>query len=283
MRHEMMRWIASGLLVAGSATSSIATKAPLSISRLDCGTFEVKDYDSYFSDTFDYPTGPRRMVVSCYLIHWGQKYMLWDTGLPASYKGRKVDRGDAVYSLRLTIPEQLARLGLKPSDIDIVAISHRHGDHTGQSRRLPECPAVIGQKDFEDTAGPNDPFGPWRNEPEKITLAAADVDIFGDGRVIALRTPGHTPGHLSLLVKLSSGVVMLSGDLYHAAIARATRGLPSFNASRADTLASMDRFERIARHFHAKVIIQHEPKDVAKLPPFRCGSVVRARLLTPCA
>lgn len=264
----LKNWIVGGLLLAGLAPAGVAKAPLLTLARLDCGTLRVKDFNSYYSDTFDYPSGPRQMVVSCYLIHWSDKYLLWDTGFPASFKGQSIDRGEAIVSLRLSIADQLAMLGLKPADIDVVAISHRHGDHSGQAAEFPKARLVVGKREFEETDGPNDPFKPWRGEVKNVALGNGDVDIFGDGRVMALRSPGHTPGHMSLLVKLSSGAVILSGDLYHAAIARSTRGMPSGNTSRADTLASMDRIERIARHFHAKVIIPHEPADVAKLPPF---------------
>ena len=73
---------------------------------------------------------------------------------------------------------------------------------------------------------------------------------------------------MSLLVKLASGNILLTGDLYHATEARSLKGVPPFNSSRAETLASMDRFERLARHYNARVIIQHEPRDIAKLPAF---------------
>ena len=61
-----------------------------------------------------------------------------------------------------------------------------------------------------------------------------------------LAMPGHTPGHSALLVRLASGPVLLSGDQYHFTEAVKNRGVPSFNTDRADTLASHDRFERIA-------------------------------------
>lgn len=83
-----------------------------------------------------------------------------------------------------------------------------------------------------------------------------------------LAMPGHTPGHAALLVRLASGAVLLSGDQYHFTEAVANRGVPAFNHDRADTLASHDRFEAIARNVGARVIIQHEPADVAKLPAF---------------
>ena len=92
--------------------------------------------------------------------------------------------------------------------------------------------------------------------------------MFGDKSVVMLDMPGHTPGHKVLLVRLKSGPVLLSGDLYHATEQVANRGVPSFNTNRADTLASFDRFQAIARNLGAKVIIQHEPADIAKLPAF---------------
>jgi glyoxylase-like metal-dependent hydrolase (beta-lactamase superfamily II) len=83
-----------------------------------------------------------------------------------------------------------------------------------------------------------------------------------------LDLPGHTPGHYALLVRLASGPVLLSGDLYHFTEQVANRGVPPFNHDRADTLASMDRYDRIAKNLKAKTIIQHEPADIIKLPPF---------------
>ena len=79
------------------------------------------------------------------------------------------------------------------------------------------------------------------------------MDIFGDGSVVALHLPGHTPDHLALLVKLASGPVLLSGDLYHSREAREKRGVPPFNTSRDQTLQSMDKFEKLAKDTGAKV------------------------------
>lgn len=265
----MKAWIAlAALMLAAPAAADVATGPTITLARLDCGTIAVKDFNAFFSDTLEYAPGPRRIVASCYLIKRFDKYLLWDTGYPASFKGRSVDRGETVASLRVTIPEQLAELGLKPSDISVVGISHMHRDHTGQAADFPNARLVVGKADFELTAGPDDPFKPWRGDKASLTLATGDVDIFGDGSVIALHMPGHTPNHLSLLVKLASGPVLLTGDLYHAREARILKGVPPFNTSRADTLASMDRFERLAKQLKAKVIIQHEPKDVALLPAF---------------
>ena len=259
--------LALGVPSGASAQPQAATR--LSIVRLDCGSATIKDFDAFFSDTHDYPVGPRDITDSCYIIRHGSDILLWDTGFPAAIKGKPNDMGPLVARLDRTIPEQLAEIGLKPGDITIVGISHMHGDHTGQAADFPNATLLIGKKDLEASDGAKDPFRPWRVAAAKVqTMDGTDVDVFGDGRVIALNLPGHTPGHMALLVKLASGNVLLSGDLYHSTMARQMKGVPPFNTSRAETLASIDRFEKLAKSYHAKVIIQHEPADIAKLPAF---------------
>src|SRR6516164_9204141 len=61
-----------------------------------------------------------------------------------------------------------------------------------------------------------------------------DKDVFGDGSVIVLNTPGHTPGHHSLLVKLPQmGAVIIAGDAAHFRENYDSDGVPWFNYDRA--------------------------------------------------
>jgi glyoxylase-like metal-dependent hydrolase (beta-lactamase superfamily II) len=84
-----------------------------------------------------------------------------------------------------------------------------------------------------------------------------------------LNTPGHTPGHHSLLVKLrEKGNVLLTGDLAHFHENYETNGVPWFNYSRSETLASLDRFKKLAANLKASVIMQHDARDISKLPAF---------------
>ncbi len=252
-----------------AANEAAPQAAELSLTRLDCGTATIKNFDAFFSDRPGlYEKAAREITDSCYLIRHGNQAMVWDTGLSAELKGKPRDMGDMVARVDRTLAEQLAQLGLKPEDVDIVGISHLHPDHTGQAAQFANAALLIGKGDFDQTAGKDDPFGPWRGAGEKVTAVTADHDVFGDGSVLAVHLPGHTPDHLALLVKLASGPVLLSGDLYHSLDARAKRGVPPFNTSRPQTLASMDRFEKLAKETAAKVIIQHEPRDIAKLPAF---------------
>ena len=251
------------------------TAAPLKLWRLDCGEVLFKQYGAFFSDTHQYPPGPKKLVDSCYLIQRGNEYLLWDTGLPGELKGNPVDLPQMGLSLRSTVVEQLAQLGIKPEQVGRVGISHWHFDHVGQAASFPNARLLIGKEDaamLRQTPPPDKDaaraLAHWLSGSGKIEEIGRDHDVFGDGSVTMLSTPGHTPGHHALLVRLPSGPVLLSGDQYHFIEQVKNRGVPPFNDNRADTLASMDRFDRIAGNLKAKVVIQHEPAHVAKLPAF---------------
>ena len=270
------------LIAAALAVTPAGSQAPrnptVELWRLDCGDFIMKRFGAWFSDTFQYPEGARPLVGSCYLIRHGDKYLLWDAGLSDGLIGSPIDNADQRMSLKRSVLDQLKQIGVTPAQINFLGISHFHADHTGQARHFPNAKLVIGKADFDllkTEQGGGEFFkqtqrdlARWLTGGGAVTAAQGDVDIFRDGRVMMLALPGHTPGHSALLVRLASGPVLLSGDQYHFTEAVKNRGVPSFNMNRADTLASHDRFDRIAANLKAKVIIQHEPADVAKLPAF---------------
>jgi glyoxylase-like metal-dependent hydrolase (beta-lactamase superfamily II) len=260
MRNWLLSAVALGLVAPAAA------QAPaVHLWRLDCGTIQVSDFD-VFSDTYLYPGKPKLLTASCYLIRHGDKYMLWDTGVAGPEK-------EWVFTITLKerVTDQLKRINVAPGDIDYVGISHYHDDHTGQAADFPGATLLMGSGDWEvvksrpETAAR---FTPWISGGSKVDPVSRDKDVFGDQSVVILDMPGHTPGHKALLVRLKSGPVLLTGDLYHATEQVTNRGVPSFNTNRADTLASFDRFQAIAKNLGAKVIIQHEPADIAKLPAF---------------
>jgi N-acyl homoserine lactone hydrolase len=265
-----MKRIAMGLLLAsmaaGAASAQIAAAAPaLQLSRLDCGSIHVSDFD-VFSDTYLYPGQPKQLTASCNLVRHENQYLLWDTGVAGPAK-------EWVFTIALKerVTDQLKRIGLSPDKINYVGISHYHDDHTGQAADFPNATLLIGTGDWEAIKGRPETaarFTPWISGGAKVDAIGRDKDVFGDQSVVVLDMPGHTPGHKSVLVRLKSGPVLLTGDLYHATEQVANRGVPSFNTNRADTLASFDRFQAIAKNLGAKVIIQHEWADVGKLPAF---------------
>lgn len=247
---------------------------PLKIMRLDCGTFFANDLDG-FSDTGSMKGVTKPLTGSCYLIRHGEDYLLWDAGIAASAKGKPLDTKAAFdFTLKATLVEQLGALGIRPEQIGRVGVSHHHFDHTGQAASFPQATLLIGKGDLDALrAGAPDtdakPLAHWVSGPGKVEAVSGDKDVFGDGRVVMLDLPGHTPGHHGLLVRLGGGrTLLLTGDLAHFRENYDGNGVPRFNTDRADTLASLDRFKKIAGVEGAIVIVQHDARDVGKLPPF---------------
>ena len=274
--HRFTRWLLAPALLATLLGAAPPPAARVQLWRLDCGSFVIKQYGAFFSDTFQYPAGPKNIVGSCYLVRNGDRFLLWDTGLTDELIGRGLDSAAQTLSLRRSIVDQLREIGVRPEQIELIGISHWHFDHTGQARRFPGAKLLIGKGDLDHLRnrgpGVNDAaagaMAHWLTGGGQVDALTGDKDVFGDGRVVMLDTPGHTPGHNALLVRLVSGPVLLTGDIYHFTEQVANRGVPPFNHDRADSLASMDRFDRIEKNLGAKVIIQHEPADIAKLPAF---------------
>lgn len=267
----MKKMLGAILLLTASAGAISQTRSqapePLQLWRLDCGTIDV-DLAS-FSDTGLYAGERRTLACSCYLLKNGDQYLLWDTGLDGSLAGKPKDENGSL--LKQRIVPQLEQIGVEPDMISFVGISHYHYDHTGQAADFPLATLLIGKEDLKVVRSREDlssRFSPWLTGSDKVVEVVGDKDVFGDGRVTMLALPGHTPGHAALLVRLASGPVLLSGDQYHFEEQIANRGVPTFNTSRADTLASHDRFDRLAKNHGAQVIIQHDPRDIPKLPAF---------------
>jgi N-acyl homoserine lactone hydrolase len=255
-----------------AATSASAQgAAELSLTRFDCGKTTTLNDVSRFSDVMAFKGLNIQLTFSCYLVKHGNDYLVWDTGNPAA-----TGASPAPTAPKTSLVEQLAQLHLTPEQITFVGISHYHGDHVGQVASFPQATLLIGKGDWEvlndpkPSAGVNPAnFAHWISGGGKVEPLPGDKDVFGDGSVIMLNTPGHTPGHHSLLVKLKDkGNVLITGDLAHFHENYDSNGVPTFNTSRAETLASLDRFKQLAKNLNATVIIQHDARDIEKLPVF---------------
>jgi glyoxylase-like metal-dependent hydrolase (beta-lactamase superfamily II) len=259
------------LIVLGAALGSgvLHAQAPaeVTLTRLECGTNAAPtDVGLRFSDVFAFSGLQVQLTFSCYLIRHGNEYMIWDTGNPAT---------GSPTSPKTNLVDLLAQLKVTPAQVKYVGISHMHADHTGQARLFPQATLLIGKGDWDVLTDPKaasaapSPFASWIGGGSKVEPLTGDRDVFGDGSVLILNTPGHTPGHHSLLVRLKEmGNVLVTGDLTHFHENYDSNGVPTFNTDRAATLASLARFKAIAANLKATVIIQHDARDVSKLPAF---------------
>lgn len=263
-----MRRFLPALVIASAFTAlsaSAQTAAQVTLTRLDCGN-GFND-QRRFSDTFAYSEPRVPFTFSCYVIRHGDDYMVWDTGYAP---------GSNPSAPTVSLAEQLAKLDIKPEQVKYVGISHFHADHTGQLGVVPGATLLIGDREWSALTAPNPMAGAnvagfthWISGGGKVEPQAADKDVFGDGTVTILRTPGHTPGHQSLLVRLKDkGPVLLSGDAAHFHENYENDGVPGFNYDRSETIASLERLKQIQKNLKATVIIQHDPRDIGKLPAF---------------
>jgi glyoxylase-like metal-dependent hydrolase (beta-lactamase superfamily II) len=212
------------------------------------------------------------MAENCYLMHHTQGWLLWDTGVTDAIAA--MPNGDAPSDPRAihwyrpkTLAAELNAVGVKPSDIKYLAISHTHPDHVGNDEMFPQAMLLVQKAEYE---WPN-PLGVGRFKPEHpVKKLEGDHDVFGDGSVTILSTPGHTPGHQSLLVKLQeTGAIVLSGDAVHFKSNWDNRRVPSINTDKESTATSMERIAGVMAKEKAQLWINHDKaqRDTLKMAP----------------
>jgi len=232
----------------------------------DCGSLRLEDVSPFGLSNDETPV--RELFVPCYLIeHQGDEVrrLLFDAGLPAGLAGRgdvELEPGLIVHYER-ALEDQLAELDITPSDIDYLAFSHLHFDHVGSANRFTDSMLLIQapeyQAGFVEKSEIYQPDLYLGLDDAPRRLLEGDHDVFGDGKVRLLSTPGHTPGHQSLLVRLDDpGPVVLSGDLYHFRESRALRRMPVFNTDAEETLRSMDKIDALLEREGAVLWIEHD-------------------------
>ena len=217
---------------------------------------------------------------TCWLIKHGGDWLLWDTGVPETAlndpKGWSTLPKLIVYHLDKTLTDQLAEIGLKPTDISRVAISHTHGDHIGNMGLFSNSTILMQRAEYSwihSPDGPNDNVNQLMalarkllGTPKNLQLLDGDTDVFGDGSVTLVSTPGHTPGSQSLLVHLrKSGFIILSGDVVHLEQNFEKDIVPSLNTDKAASIASMEKVRQMIATYKAKLFINHDKTQTDKL------------------
>ncbi|MBN8964650.1 MAG: N-acyl homoserine lactonase family protein [Rhizobiales bacterium] len=211
-------------------------------------------------------------VDNCYLIKHAQGWFLWDTGIADAIADmpdgqRPPDPRATHWKRPKKLSAQLAELGLKPSDVKAMAVSHTHPDHIGNVEMFPQTMLYVQKAEYD---WPN-PLGVGRFKPEHpVTKLEGDHDVFGDGSIVLIATPGHTPGHQSLLVKLpKTGALLLSGDAVHFKSNWDNRGVPVNNTGQEQTRASMQKIADLLTKEKATLWINHDKaqRDTLKLSP----------------
>jgi len=242
-------------VVAGSARAGDVDRLYV----IDCGWAHAVD-QSLWSPGVNVGV-PIDFSDNCYLMHHtSEGYLLWDTGitdrLAGLPEGQSVQATGQTWHRTQTLVAALAALGIKPADVHYIGISHVHPDHIGNVEQFSQSTLIIQKAEWD--YGLTLPLKPFRPE-HKAQLIEGDKDLFGDGCLTILSTPGHTPGHQSLLVRLrKTGYVVLSGDAVHFESNWEHRRVPAFNIDKAQSAASMEKIARVMVDKHAQLWINHD-------------------------
>jgi len=250
-------------------------KPDLKLYTFSGGTVLVNNLELFSQDT-TYQGQTKEFANAFYVISHPKGTLMWDAGLPESLVALPepftAPGGAFTVSRKDSVVNQLQSIGMKINDIDYIALSHTHFDHSGHANKFKNATWLVQEIEYDSITSPTSQKTNTDNynaikELTNTQKLSGDHDVFGDGSVVIKSMPGHTPGHQVLYINLAEhGPLLLSGDLYHLYENRTHKRVPIFNFDVAQTLKSMEMFEAFAKEKNAKVYLQHQKEDFNKLP-----------------
>ncbi len=261
--------------VAENTAVEVDQKTEVKLYALDGGTVQVNQLGLFAQD--DTYEGQNAVFADAfYIIEHPKGTLMWDAGLPESLVGLPEPYTDPsgafTVSRKDSVETQLASIGMSIDDIDFLALSHTHFDHSGHAEKIKNATWLVQEAEYDFVMGDevkksNADVHNAVNDLTTVKKLQGDFDVFGDGRVLIKSMPGHTPGHQVLYVDLAEhGPLLLSGDLYHFYENRKHKRIPIFNYDVKQTLESMAKFEAFAVEKGAKVYLQHSKEDFESMP-----------------
>ncbi|MEP6691403.1 MAG: N-acyl homoserine lactonase family protein [Gemmatimonadaceae bacterium] len=264
-----------------AAPRGSASARPLRLYVMDCGTLRIADPSRFQLRKEE--LAELDLSVTCYLISHPRGTLMWDVGAVPDARwtptGRRVtyrvvlpDSQTRDVTVVKTLKSQLGAVGVSPSDVTYLALSHYHYDHTANANAFAHATWLVRQGERDTMFARVPPgvtlpatYARLRDRKTQI-LRSDDHDVFGDGTVVIKSAPGHTPGHQLLYVKLAqTGGILLSGDLYHYPEERVLDRVPTFEFSPEQTRASRVATEEFLKRTGAQLWIQHDLRANARL------------------
>jgi len=231
-------------------------------------------------DPGDHGGGTIFLPYFLYVIESPLGIVLFDCGAHPEFAGAGAVRHETTGSSKVAVgPDDglgtvLGRIGLTPSDVDLVVVSHLHYDHCGGLDQLTAADVYAGGAELEfataPDAGQRDAYSAAdfaSVAPERWRLTDAEHDLMGDDSLVIVPTPGHTPGHVALLVRLPRHTLLLAGDAAYEIATIRRRRLPGYLWDADSVLSSWQKLEDLERSEGAEIILSHEVQPGARVGP----------------
>jgi glyoxylase-like metal-dependent hydrolase (beta-lactamase superfamily II) len=266
---------------ATPVSSSEASAPPTSL-RLyvfDCGTMQT-NLERFRLEASEVATNV--LATPCFMVAHPRGTLMWDvgavpdadwmpTGSLVAHHLTLPDQSTRDLMLNKPLLAQLSEAGYQPSDITYIALSHYHWDHVANANAFANATWLVRpvERDAMFAEQPPVTMPQWYaklKDAKTVLIEGENHDVFGDGTVVIMSAPGHTPGHQILYLKLpQTGDVVLSGDLYHFKEARALKRVPTFDFDQALTPISREKAEAFLATSGAQLWIQHDSALIASL------------------
>jgi N-acyl homoserine lactone hydrolase len=276
----LTRGLAAAVLVLAChavASAQAPHKRPAAPSSLrlyifDCGIIHTQNATAYSLKKEEVAT--TEMAIPCIMIAHPKGTLMWDNGdIPDSAfppGGGPAKLG--VVTQEKPLLTQLAAVGYTPADITYLAMSHYHGDHVANANAFAGSIWLVRKLERDGmfasvplVRSPAENYNLLKNS-NTVIIDKDEYDVFGDGQVILKSTPGHTPGHQVMFLKLAkTGPIVLGGDLYHYPEERSLNRLPVAEFNRDQTAASRAELEVFLKKTGAQLWIQHDFVGNSKL------------------
>jgi N-acyl homoserine lactone hydrolase len=259
-------------LIALPALSQSKAKPPKTprLYVFDCGLLTMSA-PATFGFTKEEVGAKQPFAVPCYLVVHPKGTLMWDVGVIPDAQVNGSTQGISVVTK--TLKSQMAEIGYTAADIKYLALSHLHSDHTANANDFAGSTWLVHQNERDTMFAPPPPPGAGRGrggpqatatydklkDSKTVILTEKDYDVFGDGTVVIMYAPGHTPGHQVLFLRLKeSGPILIAGDLYHLPQEITMHRFPTFEFDKEQSAASREKIDAFLKQSGARLWIEHD-------------------------